>query len=285
MHKRFFSKLTSLQQFQTYLALSILFLSFLLAVNPGLFGPMDPFSQNLNMTFHGSSAVNLLGCDHLGRDLYSRLVYGTKYSLLIGLSVATITIIFPVIISSLILFSRPVWHQIYLFVLDVFLVFPPLLLAILITASSNEPSWVHVILALSLSGWAANGRLIRSYLMQIQGQDFVLAARSLGASSWRIYFNHLIPNILNQLIVLWSFRCGQMILAEATLSFLGLGGGPDNLSWGWLVLEGKAHLTSAWILSLAPATAIALLVYAFQVVGEALEKILFPQAPSQLLEG
>ena len=81
--------------------------------------------------------------------------------------------------------------------------------------------------------------------MQIQGQDFVLAAQSLGASSWRIYFNHLIPNILNQLIVLWSFRCGQMILAEATLSFLGLGGGPDNLSWGWLVLEGKAHLTSA----------------------------------------
>ena len=144
---------------------------------------------------------------------------------------------------------------------------------------------MQVILALSLAGWAANGRLIRSYLMQIQEQDFVLAAQSIGASSWRIYFRHLIPNILNQLSVLWSFRCGQMILAEATLSFLGLGGGPDNLSWGWLVLEGKAHLTSAWILSLAPATAIALLVYAFQVVGETLEKILFPQAPSQLLKG
>ena len=284
MLKRFFSKLTGLQQFQTCIALSILLLGFLLAAYPTIFQPLDPFAQQLHMTFSGPSEANLLGCDHLGRDLYSRIIYGAKYSLLIGLSVATLTIIFPVIISSLILFSRPIWNQVYLFVLDVFLVFPPLLLAILITASSSEPSSVDVILALSLAGWAANGRLIRSYLMQIQGQDFVLAAQSLGASSWRIYFNHLIPNILNQLIVLWSFRCGQMILAEATLSFLGLGGGPDNLSWGWLVLEGKAHLTSAWILSLAPATAIALLVYAFQVVGEALEKILFPQAPSQLLK-
>ena len=284
MLKRFFSKLTGLQQFQAYIALLILFLGFLLAAYPTLFQPLDPFAQQLHMTFSGPSEANLLGCDHLGRDLYSRIIYGAKYSLLIGLSVATLTIIFPVIISSLILFSTPIWNQVYLFVLDVFLVFPPLLLAILITASSSEPSSIHVILALSLAGWAANGRLIRSYLMQIQGQDFVLAAQSLGASSWRIYFNHLIPNILNQLIVLWSFRCGQMILAEATLSFLGLGGGPDNLSWGWLVLEGKAHLTSAWILSLAPATAIALLVYAFQVVGEALEKILFPQAPSQLLK-
>ncbi|MEE2925352.1 MAG: ABC transporter permease [bacterium] len=284
MLKRFFSKLTGLQQFQTCIALSILLLGFLLAAYPTIFQPLDPFAQQLHMTFSGPSEANLLGCDHLGRDLYSRIIYGAKYSLLIGLSVATLTIIFPVIISSLILFSTPIWNQVYLFVLDVFLVFPPLLLAILITASSSEPSSVDVILALSLAGWAANGRLIRSYLMQIQGQDFVLAAQSLGASSWRIYFNHLIPNILNQLIVLWSFRCGQMILAEATLSFLGLGGGPDNLSWGWLVLEGKAHLTSAWILSLAPATAIALLVYAFQVVGEALEKILFPQAPSQLLK-
>ena len=285
MLKRFCSKLTVLQKFQTYIAMLILLLAFSLAIKPELFSPMDPFTQQLSMTFSAPDRIHLLGCDHLGRDLYSRLVYGAEYSLWIGLSVATITIIFPVIISSLVLFASSVWSHVYLLVLDIFLVFPPLLLAILITASSNEPSSMQVILALSLAGWAANGRLIRSYLMQIQEQDFVLAAQSIGASSWRIYFRHLIPNILNQLSVLWSFRCGQMILAEATLSFLGLGGGPDNLSWGWLVLEGKAHLTSAWTLSLAPATAIALLVYAFQVVGETLEKILFPQAPSQLLKG
>ena len=285
MFKRFFSKLTVLQQFQTYIAVLILFLGFLLAVFPTLFQPMDPFAQQLDMAFSPSSALNFIGCDHLGRDLYSRIVYGARYSIVIGLSVATITIIIPVIISSIVIFTKPLWNQVYLLVLDIFLVFPPLLLAILITASTSEPNYMHVVLALSLAGWAANGRLIRSYLMQIQGQDFVTAAQSLGASSWRIYFNHLIPNILNQLIVLWSFRCGQMILAEATLSFLGLGGGPDSLSWGWLVLEGKAHLTSAWILSLAPATTIALLVYAFQVLGETLENILFPQAPSQLLKG
>ena len=285
MLKRFITKLTLMQKIQTYIALVILFLVLLLAVNPEIFKPMDPFVQQLSMTFSEPGQIHLLGCDHLGRDLYSRLVYGAAHSLWIGLSVATITVIFPVMISSLILFALPVWNHVYLFVLDVFLVFPPLLLAILITASSSEPSSMHVVLALSLAGWAANGRLIRSYLMQIQKQDFVMAAESVGASSWRIYFRHLIPNILNQLSVLWSFRCGQMILAEATLSFLGLGGGPDNLSWGWLVLEGKAHLTSSWTLSLAPATAIALLVYAFQVVGETLEKILFPQAPSQLLQG
>ena len=242
MLKRFFSKLTGLQKCQTYIAVLILFLGFLLAIFPALFQPTDPFAQQLDMAFSPSSAVNFFGCDHLGRDLYSRIVYGTKFSLLIGLSVATITIIIPVIINSIVLFTKPIWNQVYLLILDVFLVFPPLLLAILITASSGEPSYIHVVLALSLAGWAANGRLIRSYLMQIQGQDFILAARSLGASSCRIYFSHLIPNILNQLIVSWSFRCGQMILAEATLSFLGLGGGPDNLSWGWLVLEGKAHL-------------------------------------------
>ena len=130
MLKLFFSKLTGLQQFQTYIALLILFLGFLLAAYPTLFQPLDPFAQKLDMTFSGPSEANLLGCDHLGRDLYSRIVYGAKYSLLIGLSVATLTILFPVVISSLILFSMPIWNQVYLFVLDVFLVFPPLLLAI-----------------------------------------------------------------------------------------------------------------------------------------------------------
>ena len=201
MLKRFFSKLTGLQQFQTCIALSILLLGFLLAAYPTIFQPLDPFAQQLHMTFSGPSEANLLGCDHLGRDLYSRIIYGAKYSLLIGLSVATLTIIFPVIISSLILFSTPIWNQVYLFVLDVFLVFPPLLLAILITASSSEPSSVDVILALSLAGWAANGRLIRSYLMQIQGQDFVLAAQSLGASSWRIYFTKIITTFSNIIII------------------------------------------------------------------------------------
>lgn len=285
MFKRLLRDTSFLQKINAGCALIILLIILIMAIIPEWFNPLNPYTQNLDIAFKSADQINLLGCDHLGRDLYSRLIYGAGYSVWIGLSVATITVFFPVLISSLILFSGAFWNHAYLLLLDIFLVFPPLLLAILIAASSAEPDVFQVIMALSLGGWAANGRLIRSYLIQIQEQDFVVAARSIGASDWRIYFKHLLPNIMNQLSVLWSFRCGQMILAEATLSFLGLGGGPENLSWGWLVLEGKAHLTSAWFISLAPATMIAAVVYGFQIAGENLEKLLFPQAPSRLLQG
>lgn len=285
MLKRFITELGILEKINSIVMLLVLMSIAAMAVSPELFDPLNPFSQNLDSAFKKPDGINILGCDQLGRDLYSRIIHGASYSLWIGLSVATITILIPIIFSSLVLFSGQIWNQFYLLLLDIFLVFPPLLLAILIAASTDDPSTFQVVLALSLGGWAANGRLVRSYLMQVQEQEFILAAKAVGASDLRIYFFHLLPNILNQLTVLWSFRCGQMILAEATLSFLGLGGGPDNLSWGWLVLEGKAHLTSAWLLSLAPATLIALVVYAFQTLGETLEKLMLPRAPSKLLDG
>lgn len=285
MLRRFISNLGILEKLNSITMLLILMGILVMALSPELFEPLNPFSQDLEKAFKKPDGLNILGCDQLGRDLYSRIIHGASYSLWIGVSVATITILIPIILSSLVLFSKPIWNQFYLLLLDIFLVFPPLLLAILIAASNDEPSTFQVVVALSLGGWAANGRLVRSYLMQVQEQEFILAAKSVGASDFRIYFFHLLPNILNQLTVLWSFRCGQMILAEATLSFLGLGGGPDNLSWGWLVLEGKAHLTSAWLLSLAPATLIALVVYSFQTLGEVLEKLLLPRPSSKLLEG
>ncbi len=252
----------------------------LLALFPGFFTLHDPNFQDLSKILKPAAQSYPLGFDGLGRDLWSRIVYGARHSLFIGVSVSLITLFIPLLLSSWVLFSKRIVDQAYLMILDLFLVFPPLLLAILIAARHPESSVWDVVLALSLSGWASNGRLVRSYLLEMKSKEFVLAAQAIGAGKLRIYWRHLLPNLYSPLIVLATFRVGTMVLAESTLSFLGLGGGPETISWGWLVYEGKTYLSQSWLISLAPATAIALCVFSFQGLGEILEALLLKKKGS-----
>ena len=245
----------------------------LMACFPSWFTEYDPYFQDLERILEPPGHEHILGCDGLGRDLYARIVYGTRHSMVIGTLVSLLTLILPLVISSLILFRHPWLDYLYQTVLDIFLVFPPLLLAILIASRNQDNSVWDIVLALTISGWASNGRIIRSYLMEEKNRGFVEAAMAMGASNHRIFWKHMIPNLFSALMVLWTFRVGTMILAEATLSFLGLGGGPGLVSWGWLVYEGKSFMSTSWLISLAPASAIALCVFAFQGLGETLESI------------
>ena len=245
----------------------------MISLFPALFTSIDPRTQDLTRILQPPGLSNALGTDGLGRDVWSRVVFGTRQSLFIGVSVSLTTLVIPLLISSILIFAARWLDQAYLAIIDLFLVFPPLLLAILIAARNPEGSVIDIILALTLSGWASNGRLVRSYLLELRAREFVTAAIVTGASNFRIYWRHLLPNLVSPLIILATFRVGTMVLAESTLSFLGLGGGPETISWGWLVSEGKAYISQSWMLSVAPATAIALCVFSFQGMGETMEAL------------
>lgn len=263
--------------------LSIIFLLvlILLTVVPSLFTSQDPFLQNLDLILVDANSAHILGCDWLGRDIWARLVYATRYTIMSGMLVSFLTLLIPLLLSGFILFRGHFANNIYLQVVDTFQIFPPLLLAILISARS-EGGFLTIVSALVISGWAANGRLIRAYLLEIKNRDFVLVAYSLGASDFRIFFKHILPNIISPLIILFSLRTGMMILAESTLNFLGLGGGEDALSWGAMVYGGKQFIGANFFVSLYPATAIALTVFCFQVVGEHLEGKYRPKISGRL---
>jgi len=241
-----------------------------MAVSPSLFTSHSPFQEDLMRVFQSPDSQHLLGCDALGRDLYARLVFGARQSLTISTVVAFLSILFPLLVSSLILFRGGLWNQLYLMTLDVFLAFPPLLLAILIVANQESSGFAHIVFALFLSSWASNGRILRSYLLELKSSQFVEAAIAMGASSFRIYWVHIFVNLWDRLVLLWALRCASILLAEATLSFLGLGGGPEMVSWGWLVMSSKDYLTTHPLLSILPATMIALTVFSFQVIGRKL---------------
>lgn len=251
----------------------------LIALVPNLFTSQDPFLQNLDLILYDADATHILGCDWLGRDIWARLVYATRYTILSGMLVSFLTLLIPLLLSGFVLFRGNFINNLYLQIVDTFQIFPPLLLAILISARS-EGGFLTIVSALVLSGWAANGRLIRSYLLELKNRDFVLVAFSLGASDSRIFFKHILPNVTSPLIILFSLRTGMMILAESTLNFLGLGGG--SLSWGAMVYGGKQFIGANFFVSLYPATAIALTVFCFQVVGEHLEAKYRPKISGRL---
>lgn len=252
---------------------SILLLFFLLlcCFFPEFFCSLNPYQQDLNKTFCSCSAQHILGCDWLGRDVFARLVYGAGYSLKIGFLSSLCSIVVPLLICSILFFAPLAIDHCYLFILDIFLAFPPLLFAILVTAVTDG-GFYSTIFALILSGWAGNGRILRAYLLGLKTKEFVLAAVALGVSDKNIFWRHVLPNLYSPLLVLFSLKIGTFILAESTLSFLGLGGN-DLLSWGTMVNGGKDYLSSFFILSFAPAFMIAISVFAFQIIGESLEKI------------
>lgn len=253
------------------ISMAVIVLLLCWAFFPGFFCDFDPNAQDLGKIMYPPSDSHILGCDWLGRDLFSRLVHASAYSLSIGILSSLICILLPLLISSILFFSSSLTDHCYLFLLDIFLAFPPLLFAILI-AASTDGGFYSMLFALVLSGWAGNGRILRSYLLTIKSLEFVQAAVAIGADNKRIFWRHILPNLYSPLIVLFSIKTGTFILAESTLSFLGLGSG-DLLSWGAMVNGGRMYLSSVFMISFAPALAIAASVFAFQTAGECLEKI------------
>jgi peptide/nickel transport system permease protein len=215
------------------------------------------------------STEHWFGTDELGRDVFSRLLHGARISFLVSLSVVTVSFMGGVFLGSLAAWFGNWTDELIMRIADVLLAFPGLLLAIGLMAVLG-PDLQNLIVALVLIGWVPYARLSRALILKFQQLEFVQASRSLGASSVRIWTSHIFPNLLPTLFVQLSFSFAGMILAESSLSFLGLGVQPPEPSWGNMLSEAKNHLLDAPYLTIFPGLAIFISVLCLNLLGDSL---------------
>jgi peptide/nickel transport system permease protein len=246
-------------------------------LGPSLIG-MDPAGQDLPLRLEGPSRVHWLGLDELGRDILVRLFTGARISLLVGIVVVGISASVGTILGSIAGYYGGIADEAVGRVSDILMAFPGLLLAIAIVAVLG-PSLTNVVFALASIGWVGYARLVRGQVLKVRELEYVQAARALGASTTRILMRHVVPAALPALIVQATLGMGGAILAEASLSFLGLGVQPPTPSWGTMLNFGRAHLLDAPHLTIFPGLAIAVLVLGFNFLGDGLRDALDPTAP------
>lgn len=240
-----------------------------------LIAPYNPFQQNLAEAFRGPSARHWFGQDDLGRDIFSRIIYGTRISLKVGIVTVSISALLGTFLGAVAGFWGGWIDEILMRITDILLAFPGILLAIGIMAILG-PSLNNVLIALTLVGWKSYARLVRGEVLKEKEKEYVLAARNLGYSPLRIINFHLIPNVLNSVLVMATLGMAGMIIAEAGLSFLGLGTQPPTPSWGSMLSEGSHFILQAAHLTTFPGLAIMLLVLGFSFLGDALRDALDP---------
>jgi peptide/nickel transport system permease protein len=255
----------------------------LIAVAAPLIGSRNPTAQNLPARLEGPSAAHWMGTDELGRDVLSRVAYGARVSMGVGVSVVLGAGLIGLAVGSLAGYAGGWWDHIANIVLiNAFLSFPGILLAIAFAAFLG-PGVEKVIFALIITGWAGYARLARAQILQAKELEYVLAARSLGASPARILARHLLPNILQPVLVQAAISMAGAILAESTLSFLGVGVLAPMPSWGAMLNDARSHLFDAPHLVLFPALAVMTAVLAFNLLGDALRDWLDPKMRSYLI--
>jgi peptide/nickel transport system permease protein len=237
--------------------------------------PYDPAAQQLALRLEGPNAVHWFGLDELGRDIFARVLAGARISLLVGLVVVAVSSTIGIALGSIAGYVGGRVDEAISRLVDVLLAFPGLLLAIALVAVLG-PSLTNVVLALSLIGWVGYARLARAQVLRTRELEFVQAARALGATTLRVLVRHVIPSTLPAVTVQATLGMGGAILAEAALSFLGLGVQPPTPSWGTMLSYGRGHLLDAPHLTIFPGVAIALLVLGFNFLGDGLRDWLDP---------
>jgi len=246
------------------------------AIGPWLV-PHDPVAQNLPLRLSGPSWQHPLGLDELGRDLLARMLAGARVSLLVGLSVVTISAAAGVLIGAVAGYVGGALDTLVGRLMDVLMAFPGILLAIALVAVLG-PSLRNVVLALVTIGWVGYARLVRGQVLKVRELEYVQAARALGASMPRVVARHVIPATFSSVTVQATLGMAAAIIAEASLSFLGLGVQPPTPSWGTMLDAGRSHLFDAPHLTIVPGLAIAVLVVGFNFAGDALRDRLDPRA-------
>jgi peptide/nickel transport system permease protein len=253
-----------------YAGAAMLALFALSAVFAPLIAPHDPLSQNLDQDLIFYSAGHPLGTDKLGRDILSRTVYGARVSLLVGCATVALSVAMGFALGSLSGYAGGRIDQALMRLVDILMAFPGILLAIAFTAVLG-PGIDHVVLALCLIGWTTYARLVRGEILALREREFVHAARALGCPPQRIVLRHLLPNLLPPLLIQATFGLAAAIVAEGSLSFLGLGVAPPTPSWGSMLNDGRQFLLVAPHLTTYPGLALMLTVLALNLVGDALQ--------------
>ena len=248
------------------------------AVFASWIAPQDPAHIELPTRLSSPSTVHWFGTDELGRDILSRVIYGSRISMLVGSSVVAVSLTLGLIIGSIAgYYGGRLDRFVNVVVMNAFLSFPGILIAIAFVAFRG-PGIFNLVLALSLGGWVGYARLVRAQVLAAREREFVEAARALGASDLRVVVHHILPNIIQPVIVQAAIGMAGAILAEATMSFLGLGVPPPTASWGAMLNDGRAHLFDAPHLVIFPAVAVMLAVLSFNFIGDALRDYLDPRS-------
>lgn len=259
------------------LGLALLGVFVVCAVFAPWLAPQDPAQLDLAGRLGGPSGAHWFGTDELGRDILSRTLYGARISLMVAVSVVGLSLALGLVAGSIAgYYGGMVDIVVNVYVMNAFLALPGILLAIAFVAFLG-PGLGNLILALAISGWVGYARLVRAQVMAVKDKEFVEAARALGASDLRVICRHVLPNIVQPLIVQAAIGMAGAVLAEATLSFLGLGIPPPAASWGSMLNDARSHLFDSPHLVFFPAMAVMLCVLSFNFIGDALRDFMDPR--------
>lgn len=248
----------------------------LIAIFAPVIAPYDPAEQDIFNILAGPSKEHWLGTDHLGRDILSRIIYGSRVSLSVGIVAESIAVVIGVLMGAIAGFYGGFIDALICRIIEVFASFPFLLFAISVMFVLG-PGIMNVFIAIGFIGWTGLARLIRAQVMQLKEKEYIEAAKAVGSSKKRIILKHLLPNCLSTVIVIISLDIPGDIMAEATLSFLGLGVQPPMASWGEMINSARMFMRQAPMYSVYPGIAIMIIVLAFNTLGDALRDALDPK--------
>jgi len=261
-----------------YLGLSIIIAMFIVAIFAPYIATYNPTQTNLRpgARLQSPSREHFLGTDELGRDVFSRMVYGARISLTVGFVAVGIALLIGVTLGAISGYFGGWIDIVIMRFVEIVMCFPRLFLILMLIAFLG-PNIVIVMAVIGLTGWCGLARLVRAEFLSLKQRDYIQAARALGASDFRIIFRHILPNALGPVYVSATLGVGGAILTESALSFLGLGVQIPNPSWGNILTSGMSYIESAWWLMLFPGLAILITVLSYNLVGEALRDLTDPR--------
>ncbi len=260
----------------TLIGMIIIMLLLCAAIFAPVLAPHNPNTQCLSQALKGPCLDYPCGTDEFGRCIFSRIIYGARVSLEIGIAVTAVSAVIGVVLGMAAGYYGRAVDEIIMRIVDIFLAFPGLILA-LVVAGLLGPGIGNVMLALALVGWMGYARVVRGTVLTEKEKEYIETARSLGANDLYIMFRHLLPNVIAPVIILASVGIGYAILAAAGLSFLGLGAQPPTAVWGSMLSDGKTYLQTAPHLTIFPGLAILVTVLAFNFLGDGLRDLLDPR--------
>jgi len=264
-------------------AVVVLALMLLAAVFAPLLAPHDPNAQDLLVRLRppawmaGGTSEHLLGTDQLGRDLLSRLIYGSRISLLVGASAALLAGIIGATIGLVSGFLGGWFDRVLMRIADIQLAFPSILLALAIVGFLGSGLW-YVIIVLGFTGWVSYARVVRSEVLSLRSREFVTEARAIGVGNVTIMRRHLLPNVMAPLATIGTLHVASAIVAEASLSYLGMGVPKEIVTWGAMLANGQLYLGTAWWLAVFPGVALMCAALAVNVTGDVLRDVADPKA-------
>ncbi len=249
----------------------------LLAAIAPLIAPYDPNAIDVKAILLAPSQLHLMGTDGLGRDVFSRMLYGARISLMVGFVAVGIATLVGIVLGAIAGFYRGWVDTVIMRTVDVMLSIPTFFLILAVIAFLSPSIW-NIMIVIGLTSWMGVTRLVRAEFLSLRNREFVLAAQALGAKDFRLIFGHLLPNSLTPIIVSSILGIASAVLVESGLSFLGLGVQAPQASWGNILTDGKEYIQFAWWLSLFPGLAILLTVLGYNLLGDGLRDAYNPRS-------